>query len=131
MTARLAATLLGLAGAMLLAPAVARADAVTDWNVQAQTTIFAPGPTAHGSTLSFAMVHGAIYDAVNSIDHRYEPYLDVPRARRHASQDAAAGGLEHGCFDQGVHQHGAGAARPAAIVRADAAAIEIQAVGAG
>ena len=72
------------------APSVARADAVIDWNVQAQATILAPGPTAHASTLSFAMVHGAVYDAVNAIDHRYQPYLRVPHARRHASQDAAA-----------------------------------------
>ncbi|HEX5618793.1 MAG TPA: vanadium-dependent haloperoxidase [Solirubrobacteraceae bacterium] len=75
---------------VLGAPSVAHADAVIDWNVQAQTTILAPAPTAHASTLGFAMVHGAMYDAVNAIDHRYEPYLDVPRARRHASKDAAA-----------------------------------------
>ena len=75
---------------VLGAPPVAQADAVIDWNVQAQATILAPGPTAHASTLSFAMVHGAVYDAVNAIDHRYQPYLQVPRARRHASQDAAA-----------------------------------------
>jgi hypothetical protein len=76
--------------AALGAPSMAHADAVIDWNVQAQTTILAPSPTAHASTLSFAMVHGAIYDAVNAIDRRYEPYLPVPRARRHASKDAAA-----------------------------------------
>ena len=75
---------------VLGAPPVAQADAVIDWNVQAQATILAPGPTAHASTLSFAMVHGAVYDAVNAIDHRYQPYLRVPRASRHASQDAAA-----------------------------------------
>jgi hypothetical protein len=76
--------------AALGAPSVAHADAVIDWNAQAQTTILAPNPTAHASTLSFAMVHGAVYDAVNAIDRRYEPYLPVPRASRHASQDAAA-----------------------------------------
>lgn len=81
--------LAGLLAAVLL-PSVARADAVIDWNLHAQTTILAPGPTAHASTLGFAMVHGAVYDAVNSIDHGHEPYLDVPRARRHSSLDAAA-----------------------------------------
>ncbi len=36
------------------------------------------------------MVHGAMYDAVNSIDRRHRGYLRVPRAPRWASQDAAA-----------------------------------------
>jgi hypothetical protein len=76
--------------AALCAPPAAHADAVIDWSLHAQTAILATGPTPHASTLSFAMVHGAIYDAVNAIDHRYAPYLDVPRARRRSSQDAAA-----------------------------------------
>jgi hypothetical protein len=71
-------------------PAVAQGDAVIDWNIHAQTTILAPGPTAHASTLNFAMVHGAVYDAVNAIDRRYEPYLAFPRTKRWASKDAAA-----------------------------------------
>jgi hypothetical protein len=36
------------------------------------------------------MVHGAVYDAVNSIDRGYQPYLIKVRARRWYSQDAAA-----------------------------------------
>jgi hypothetical protein len=36
------------------------------------------------------MVHGAVYDAVNSIDERYEPYLVEVRARDWYSKDAAA-----------------------------------------
>jgi len=74
----------------LAAPAVAHGDAVIDWSLHAQNTILAPGPTAHASTLDFAMVHGAMYDAVNSIDRRYQSYLRVPRADRRASKDAAA-----------------------------------------
>jgi len=76
--------------AALAAPAVAYGDAVIDWNLQAQSTILGPGPTAHASTLSFAMVHGAMYDAVNAIDRRHQRYLRVPRAKRWASKDAAA-----------------------------------------
>jgi len=72
------------------APAVARGDAVTDWSLQAQSTILGTGPTAHASTLSFAMVHGAVYDAVNAIDRRYQPYLDVPPVTGPASKNAAA-----------------------------------------
>ena len=51
--------------AALAAPSAAQADAVIDWNLHAQSTILAPGPTSHASTLDFAMVHGAVYDAVN------------------------------------------------------------------
>jgi hypothetical protein len=74
----------------LAAPAVAQGDAVIDWNLQAQSTILGAGPTSHGSTLDYAMVHGAMYDAVNAIDRRYQPYLRVPRVKGPASKDAAA-----------------------------------------
>ncbi|MGZ4418632.1 MAG: hypothetical protein ACXVRV_10700 [Gaiellaceae bacterium] len=71
------------------APAVARADAVTEWNINATTAILASGPTSHASTLSFAMVQGAVYDAVNGIDRGYQPYLVMPRANPWDSEDAA------------------------------------------
>ena len=71
------------------APAVARADAVTQWNINATTAILASGPTSHASTLSFAMVQGAVYDAVNGIDRGYQPYLVTPRANPWDSEDAA------------------------------------------
>ncbi|MDQ1495268.1 MAG: hypothetical protein QOG69_1751 [Actinomycetota bacterium] len=74
---------------VLAAPAVARADAVTQWNINATTAILAAGPTAHASTLSFAMVQGAVYDAVNGIDGGYQPYLVKPRANPWDSKDAA------------------------------------------
>jgi hypothetical protein len=71
------------------APAVVRADAVTQWNINATTAILASGPTSHASTLSFAMVQGAVYDAVNGIDRGYQPYLVMPRANPWDSEDAA------------------------------------------
>jgi len=95
MTARRtrSATLL-LAGAALLAIAAstpARADTVTDWNQLATDALIVnagQGPTV--SVLHLAMVHGAVYDAVNAIDGRHEPYLAAPRARSWYSKDAAA-----------------------------------------
>jgi hypothetical protein len=42
------------------------------------------------SVLHLAMMHGAVYDAVNAIDRRYEPYLGAPRARWWYSKEAAA-----------------------------------------
>jgi hypothetical protein len=62
---------------------------VTQWNINAGAAIFAAGPTAHASTLSFAMVQGAVYDAVNGIDGGYQPYLIKPVAGPGASKDAA------------------------------------------
>ena len=75
--------------AALGSPAVARGDAVTQWNINASSAIFAAGPTAHASTLSFAMVQGAVYDAVNAIEGGYQPYLVRPAANPWDSKDAA------------------------------------------
>ena len=86
---RLAAVAAVLAVA-LGAPAVARADAVTDWNLIATNAILAPpAPTPHASPLSFAMVQGAVYDAVNAIDGGHRPYLVAPAANPSDSKEAA------------------------------------------
>jgi hypothetical protein len=69
-------------GLLLCVPTLTRADAVTDWNAIAITTIAAqashPGAT---SFLDSAMVQAAVYDAVESINHRFRPYaISVPGA---------------------------------------------------
>jgi hypothetical protein len=84
--------LLGVAAlCWMIAPAPARADTVTDWNGYASTAIVAtaaqPPPVA---VLSFAMVQGAVYDAVNAIDGGHRAYLPEPPAAPSASKDAAA-----------------------------------------
>ena len=85
---------LALASILALAfvlPSLARADAVDDWNVHATAAILASAPTAHGSTISWAMVQGAVYDAVNAIDGGHEGYLLTSRlATPFDSKDAAA-----------------------------------------
>jgi hypothetical protein len=86
---RRSALVLAAAALVLGAPASARADAVTDWYSNAQTAILTPAPTAHASALSFAMVQGAVYDAVNAIDGGYTPYLVKPRANPWDSKEAA------------------------------------------
>ena len=74
-----------------LAPSLARADTVTEWNDAASTAIVGvakqPPPVA---VMSFAMTQGAVYDAVEAIDGRYRPYLVAPAARRSDSEEAAA-----------------------------------------
>ena len=65
----------------LAVPTLAHADAVTDWNAIAQTAIVATGgQSPQAAAPSFAMVQGAVYDAVNAIDGRYRPYLALPNA---------------------------------------------------
>lgn len=59
---------------LLAIPSSVRADAVSDWNaIAVQTTMSGgrPGPTG---VLDIAMVQAAIYDAVQAIEKRYQPY---------------------------------------------------------
>jgi PAP2 superfamily len=68
---------------------VAQADVVTDWNATA-TTVLLANPAAH-ATVHTAMVHVAIYDAVNAIEGRYAVYAARPTAvTQGASKEAAA-----------------------------------------
>jgi hypothetical protein len=95
---------LALAGAVPKAAADAPETAVLDWNKHAldalanSPTAGTPGagltPTVQGVHL--AMVQGAVYDAVNAIDGRHEPYLDgLPAAPASASEAAAAATAAH------------------------------------
>jgi hypothetical protein len=81
------------AAAILVTPAVAQADVVSDWNAIAQAETVPLRPTAHGQSRGIAMVEGAVYDAVNAIDRGFEPYLvdlDEVGAQPWDSEDAAA-----------------------------------------
>ena len=69
-------------------------DAVLDWNRHALEALVnaasrraaGAGQTPPVSALHLAMVQGAVYDAVNSIDGGYQPYLDgLPPAPASAS----------------------------------------------
>jgi PAP2 superfamily len=75
----------------LAAPAVARADAVTDWNQNASSLIFGLGQGPAISVPHLAMTHGAVYDAVNAIDRSREGYLlTSPIGSPSDSKEAAA-----------------------------------------
>ncbi|MEU5879965.1 hypothetical protein [Spirillospora sp. NPDC047279] len=69
----------------------AEPNAVIIWDVHAQTAIYEvarQSPTA--TARSFAIVQGAVYDAVNAIAGTpYEPYLVAPRSRPGDSTPAA------------------------------------------
>src|SRR5213594_3253973 len=83
--------LITLALVALESPKVTRADAVTDWNLIASNAIVVTaGQPPPVSALSFAMVHGAVYDAVNAIDRGHQPYLVQPPSNPTDSKEAAA-----------------------------------------
>jgi hypothetical protein len=84
--------LLVAVGALLALAAPARADTVTEWNLHATNTlIVAAGQPPQASVPHLAMVHGAVYDAVNAIDGRYAGYLLSARlATPSDSKEAAA-----------------------------------------
>src|SRR5215204_5926027 len=82
--------------AIVLAPALAttgRADTVTDWNKIMQDTVTASGGTPASNpnhqTRWAAIVQLAVFEAVNSIDRSYEPYIAYLEAPADASLDAA------------------------------------------
>jgi hypothetical protein len=72
-------------------------DVVLQWQRVLQETIRTAGqqlPTIF-PVRSFAIMHAAMFDAVNSIDRTYTPYLtDVP-GTKHASIEAAAAQAAH------------------------------------
>jgi hypothetical protein len=74
------------------APAVARADTVTQWNQNAANALYVTAAQPPNvSVLHMAMVQGAVYDAVNAIDGGREGYLLTSRvATPSDSKDAAA-----------------------------------------
>src|ERR1700732_3803170 len=73
-------------------------NAVIEWNRTLLAIVRTPGaqPTTIHSTRNFAILHAAIFDAVNNIDPEFTPYLvrlsDVPR---NASMTAAADQAAH------------------------------------
>ena len=72
-------------------------NVVLQWNRVLQETVRTPGqqPATIFPVRSFAMMHAAMFDAVNSIEGSYTPYLiDVPASPR-ASQEAAAAKAAH------------------------------------
>src|SRR5215831_10683420 len=70
--------------------AATNADAVLDWNVIAVNTAVANGQNPFAQARYAAIVQLAVFEAVNSITHEYQPYLGTITAPRGASSEAAA-----------------------------------------
>src|ERR1700752_865026 len=78
--------------------AVATVNPVVEWNKTLLVILRTQGaqPATVHPTRSFAMMHAAIYDAVNAIDRSHEPYLvELSRLPETSSQDAAASVAAH------------------------------------
>jgi hypothetical protein len=75
--------------------ASARADTISDWNAKAEAIAvekrLLPPPNARG----MAMLHVAMFDAVNAVDGKYKPYRFKLTADKDASKEAAAAAAAH------------------------------------
>jgi membrane-associated phospholipid phosphatase len=79
-------------------PAARTSDPVVQWNRTLLTIVRTPGaqPAAIHPTRAFALMHAAIYDAVNGIARLYTPYaIDLSDTPHSASQPAAASAAAH------------------------------------
>jgi len=73
----------------------ASADVITEWNEKAVAAGYTTnqGPPVHGRVV--AMVHLAMFEALNSIEPRYRPYRARLPAEPGASRDAAGAAAAH------------------------------------
>jgi PAP2 superfamily len=89
----------GSAGGLVRRPRAARdsGQPVIDWNRVLLSIVNTPGaqPATIQPTRNFAILHAAIFDAVDSIDRTHAPYLISIRAPRSASETAAADAAAH------------------------------------
>jgi hypothetical protein len=76
------------------APALACANVITDWDEKAVVAVTPlaslAGTTPYMAQRMMGMVHAAMFDAVNSIERRYRPYLVQLPADPASSKEAAA-----------------------------------------
>jgi PAP2 superfamily len=73
----------------------AHADVITDWNEKVVTAGVKASQAPFVHTRSAAIVHVAMFDAVNSIDRRYTPYRVQVSTAAGASREAAAAAAAH------------------------------------
>jgi hypothetical protein len=83
--------------------------------------IEANGQIAVVSTRTLAMVHGAIHDALNAIDRKYDAYYFEGPADSSASPDAAVAAAAHTVLVGLVNSFGTPAQKGAALALAEQA----------
>ena len=92
----LISTLCFVGASIALGPMLdARADVITDWNAKAEAISIEkrlpPPPNARG----MAIMHVAIFEAVNTIERRYSPYRLKLTAEKSLPKEAAAAAAGH------------------------------------
>jgi hypothetical protein len=86
---------LALGAAVLASPLVANADAVMDWNEVALKAVVTARQSAPMSVRSMAVVHTAMFDAMNAVQPRYRAFRFDGTAPQGANADAAGAAAAH------------------------------------
>src|SRR5262249_16541105 len=76
-------------------PACALADSITEWNEKALACTTTAKLIPYPASRAIAMVHAAMFDAANSIEHRYTAYKVQVSAPAGSSAEAAAVAAAH------------------------------------
>lgn len=76
--------------ALLTLAGSAAADTITDWNLAALNAVQSTSTPPPRASRALAMIHGAVYDAVNSVDRTFQPYMVNTVAAPGTSREAAA-----------------------------------------
>jgi hypothetical protein len=95
MKRRTVGRLLVLLSTVVFFGSTARADVVTDWNTVALNAIRAAKTPPPKASRALAILHVAIYDAVNGISRTHESYRVQSAVPSSASEEAAAGAAAH------------------------------------
>ncbi len=96
---KLPGAVLGIALVLPAAPA-AHADSVTDWNQTAIRSTEIAGAPVPVQTRVMAIVHAAMFDAVNAIERKYTAYAVDVTAPAGASAEVAAAAAAHGVLER-------------------------------
>ena len=78
----------------------ASADAITDWNEKASALVMKHRMLPPQAERIIACMHVAMFDAVNALDRRYQPYGISISAPKNASKEAAAAAAAGGVLAQ-------------------------------
>jgi hypothetical protein len=86
----------GWAAALVLSGSLAaRADAIIDWNAKAEAIAIEKRMLPPPNARMMALLHIAMFEAVNAIDRRYAPYAIKLEANRSGSRELAAAAAAH------------------------------------
>ena len=84
-----------ISGALALSPTAAGADIIMDWNAKADALAIEKQLLNAANSRGQAMLHIAMFEAVNAIDRRYAPYKLKLTADKNVSREAAAAAAAH------------------------------------